>query len=369
MCRDIINAPALQFAIDEALEGLPPVLRGHRSVLGTAFRQAAQRHQNVRIARRRKTDPGWAQRKFVEGKTLYRFQERERDDLISTIREQFDDLEQVAVLAASDSPLRSDAAAFLRGLPHRAGELDEIGTAAWQITDRAQVAALRARRYEALRQSAEVTAGDLIATLCVSIDAVIRLGREAGNCLAKSETHWRRVAEGESDIWSIRNGNRVVAVLEVDRNDRRVMQAQGPGNVAISARDIHQVAQFCRTSEFSVDEDCDGLLSEFADDPVVGPTVVVVKGQVALYVEWPHAVRIDVMAKRGSMEFRRACTLTLALAFNPGLSCGEDLLVTPGLDEKIKLLGRRKVRRVVQAVALAGPGPTLVQHRLLALAA
>lgn len=56
-------------------------------------------------------------------------------------------------------------------------------------------------------------------------------------------------------------------------------------------------------------------------------------------------------------------------AVNPGLSCGEDLLVTPGLDEKIKLLGRRKVRRVVQAVALAGPGPTLVQHRLLALAA
>ena len=369
MCRDIINAPALQSAIDDALEGLPPALWGHRSALRAGLAKAAERHASVRMAKRRKCDPGWAQRKFADGNRLYRFHERERNDLIQEIKDQFEDLAQVGVLAKGDGPLRADAAAFLRGLPHRDDDLYEIGKAAWQIFERARVVALRSRRHEVLREPAQMPSGELIATLCISIDAVIRLGRDARNCLANSEAHWRRVADGHSDIWSIREGDRLVAVLEVARDDRRVVEAQGTANAAISARDIHPVAQFVRAAGFDVDEECYGLLPEFAQAPIVGPTIIVVKRRVALYVEWPLAVRIDISGENDFARLGLTKSTTLALAFDPNLSCAEDLLATPSLDAEIRRLGRRNVRRIVQAVALAGPAPTLVQHRLQALAA
>lgn len=78
MRPDIINAPALQDAIDELLEGASPALQSHRPALRAGLRRALESHESVRKALRRKSDPDWAQSKFAEGRTLHRFF---RDDL------------------------------------------------------------------------------------------------------------------------------------------------------------------------------------------------------------------------------------------------------------------------------------------------
>ena len=75
MYRDIINAPALECAVNTALEGFPDTLQSHQSQFRTYFRRAATGHNSVRQAKKRKSDPDWAVAKFNNGCTLYRFKE------------------------------------------------------------------------------------------------------------------------------------------------------------------------------------------------------------------------------------------------------------------------------------------------------
>ena len=185
MRPDIINAPALQDAIDELLEGASPALQGHLPALRAGIRRGLESHESVRKARRRESDPDWAQRKFAEGRTLHRFF---RDDLCDwEINDLLDELKQVAGIAVSGGALAADAAAFLRGLAHGREGVDGISSSAHALLGRAETAALRARRHEALRQPVDVEAGSLFGTKCVSIKDIIRLGREARNCLADRE--------------------------------------------------------------------------------------------------------------------------------------------------------------------------------------
>ncbi len=369
MRPDIINAPALQNAVDEFLEGTPPALRGHLPALRAGLHRGLESHESVRKAHRRKSDPDWAQRKFAEGRTLHRFFREDLSDW--EINDLFDELKQVAGIAASDGALAAEAAALLRGLTHGREDIDGISSSAQALLGRVEIAALRARRHEALRQPVDVAAGSLVGTKCVSIEDITRLGREARNCLADDEEYWKSFASGRIDIWSLRDGNRLVAILEA-RQDGRVTEVFGPRNAPIKLVAVSQVAAFCEVAELELEAGLD-LLPDFAASPLIARRVVMLKSRIALYAEWPTAVRIELSSKAGGLRALLGSEdgpeRTLTLSFDPEKSCAEMILGAADPRKAVKRFGRKQLRRILQNVALDQTVPSLVQHRLLALAA
>lgn len=373
MRPDIINAPALRNAIDELLEGAPPTLRGHIPALRAALRKAMETHESVRKARRRKTDPDWAQAKFDDNQNLYRFHEKKLDDW--EIEDLLAELGEVAQIVASGGVQSRKAAAFLRGLAHGDHTVDGIRRSANLIIRAHESAKLRARRHEVLRQPVDVAAGSLIGTRCVSIEDITRLGREAQNCLADNEKYWKAFADGQTDLWSLREGIRLIAVLEVERSGP-VKEVLGPANAPIGPREAGRIAAFCRAAGLRLEGAGLTVLPDFATPAVIDRRVVMLSKRVAVYSEWPTAVRIDLSGKAGDpddlMELF-GCDggpeCTLALSFDPNCSSAEEVLGRRDPREAIWRFGRKRLRRIVQGIAFGQAVPSLVQHRLLVLSA
>lgn len=372
MTREIINGAALSSAIAAALEDLPPALQPYRPTLQTYYQRSIDQHDSIRRARRRKADPGWAHQKFADGQTLYRFDESRRQDLIETIQNQFGNLLKMAVLAQDRAqPMAREAGAFLGGLAHRwDDDLEGPGRWAWNFMQCAQRAALKARRHETLREPAERLAGSLNASRCISLDAMMRLGRSAQNCLSKSSDHWEGFVFGKIDIWSLSEDAQLVAVLSVNRATNQVTEARGPHNKIIAQRHVHQVALFCRQGGWGISR-CDGLLAAYAEAPVLGPKLVVIGNTVAQYIEWPNAVRIDIGSENDDREVTEF-TLSnppavLWLAFDPVVSSGGETIAVRAPRRAIAAFGKKRLRKIVESIAMSLMTLTVVQHRLLTL--
>lgn len=369
--KDIINVPALLRAVDAALEGAPPVLLDRWPGVGTWLRRAAASHDTVRRAQARKGDPAWARAKFDQGYPLYRFREQDRDELVEDLRARLADFGKVASLAADPKrPGAQEAAAFLRGLTHRRLSLRELRDDVAVLLDRARRLSLRARTDEVLRSPADFAAGDLIGTRCGSVREIIGLGQEARNCLAENETYWEGFVSGQTDIWSLRREDRLVAVLKVQRGGACVVEAKGPGNQPIGFHDARDVALFCEASGLTISRGCEGLLPNYASPFVIEPRVVPLGQEVALYAEWPAAVRIDLSGGVELLEDWDGRTRRiLALAFDPARPLAVAVLDGPDPRDAVKAFGRKALRRIVRIAAMEQVTPSLVQHRLLALAA
>lgn len=370
MRRDIINDDALRTAIKELLEGAPPALQGHLPALRISLRRGLEGHESVRQARRRKGDPDWAQKKFAEGHALHRFFRSDLEDW--EITGLLDDLEQIAGIAAGGGGIAGEAAAFLRGLTHCRDNIDGMNASARTLLKRAETMALRAKRYEALRHPVEVVTGSLVGTKCVSIDDIVKLGREARNCLDDEKAYWKSFVSGRTDIWSLRESGRLVAVLQA-RQDGPVTEAFGPGNAKIGLTAACQVATFCQAAGLRLEKAGLDLLPDFAKSPLIARRVVMLKSRIALYAEWPSAVRIDlsggVGGRRALFESEEGPEHTLTLAFDPRKSCAEEILGASDPRKAVERFGRKRLRRIVQSIAMDQTVPSLVQHRLLALAA
>lgn len=261
MTRNIINGSAFQLAIEEALEELPAVLQNYHPALKSFYGRTTDRHATIHRARRRKEDPAWAHRKFHEGVKLYRFNGRRKQDLLRWIRCDFDGLAEIAVLAQQRGrPMAREAGAFLKGLRHKGGR---SFWDLWLILANARSADVKAMRHQILREPAERIAGALVASRCSSLDAIIRLGRFAENCLDQNETYWDKFVSGEIDIWSFREHGLLVAIATVNRVSNEVVEALAPRNRGIAYRHICDVALFSRNAGFSISKSCEASLVEY----------------------------------------------------------------------------------------------------------
>ena len=372
MGPDVINAPALQTAITSALEGLPPALRSHRAGLQTYLFRAAANHSSVRRAHRRKNDPEWAKAKFAKGEILYRFAEDERQKLARDVEFLVEELKEVAALAAKPNhPLAGEIVALLRGLSHRRDDMGNLKQEVMELTCRAVRAAFRAKRHDLLRNAATVKTDGLQGTLCVSLGQIVRLGRQSQNCLAENVDYWQRFVSGALDIWALREGDRLVAVLAVERDKSCVSEALGPGNVCLALEEAQRVARFCARAEWTIGARCEGLLPDFAGPILVGPLRTMIGKRVVLYAEWQHAVRIDMSPplEEDSHFFYADRNKVLTLVFDPAKPCADEILAGPDPREAVCRFGAKWLRKIVSSVALGQAAPTLVQHRLLVLAA
>lgn len=372
MRPDIINAPALHQAIERIMEGAPPALQVYGSALRAGLRSAAEGHPGIRRARRRRTDPDWAQAKFANRVPLWRFHgdhgfEEDFEELLAA-------LSQVGAIAAEGEGLSGEAAAFLRGLPHRALSERDLWIAANDLTERHAVARLWTRRDEPMRAPLRIEDEVAVAVRCATISEIIRLSREARNCL-KEKDHWTAFAREEANVWSVRAEGRLLAVLWADRAGR-VTEIRAPSNATVPVADVQAVARLCVRAGLDLGG-CEGdVLPAFAEAPRLVRWVRV-KDRVAVYAEWQGAVRIDLGCEADGRRGWPLFTIgpasdpdrTLALGFDAAVPCGAGALGEDGPGRAVRRFGRKWVRRVVGAVALEETAPSLVQHRLLALAA
>jgi|TARA_R100001369_G_scaffold91609_1_gene133406 hypothetical protein len=370
MRRDIINASALQNAINELLEGgTPPSLQGHLTTIRSGIHRAAEHHCSVRKARRRKGDPDWAQRKITNGHTLYRFDVGDKY-FEPEIKELIRELGKVVDIASGRGVFSGPANAFLRGLSHtRQRDLDELLSGALKLVDQAEIAAFRAQRHEVLRDPVRIMVGPLIGSPCVSIGDVMQLGREAQNCLADNRDYWEEFRSGDYDFWSLRQEDRLIAVLKVEKGENQVVEALGPSNNTIGINDVRQVATFCKEAGLRIGAKCDGLCADYAAPFQVEPTLIKIKGRFAIYAEWPTAVRIDMRKEDASGLAFLYQTKVLELSFDSQRSCVDMVFEGQNHLHEVKAFGRKELRKIVRHVAMCQTNPTLVQHRLLALAA
>ncbi|WP_156362858.1 hypothetical protein [Rubellimicrobium mesophilum] len=371
---DIINAPALQKVVEDTLQGGPPALRGYRPAVRACIRRLAAEHRSVKKARLRKSDPEWARAKAEAGHALYRFDEAEVAPLVRTIQRTLGWLGQVAELAGNRHlPLSREAGVFLRGLSHRRDDIMVLGLEARHLVQESEQAVLKAdlyaKRLQPLREPAEIKAGDLIGRRCTTIDEIVQLGRRAQNCLSHRNEYWARFAAGESDFWVLQSGDRLAAILEVKCRTRCVAAAEGPDGATISLRDARGVALFCKAAGLEIGQRCEGVMLDFAAPFLVEPRVVEVEGRIMAYAEWPTAFRIDLGPEPGQRTSGHGPASTLALSFDPSRSVATAILEGQDLCRAVESFGREAIRKVVQTVALDQATPTLVQHRLLALAA
>jgi len=268
------------------------------------------------------------------------------------------------------------ATALLRGLAHRRDYFGDLGVITENFLAQIQSAALKARRHEILRAPAESVTGSLVASRCVSLDAIMRIGRSADNCLAESGDYWTDFVSGTRDIWAFREDARLVAILAVSRSLNEVLEVRGPRNRKIAFRHIRDLALFCRERNFTIWESCEGLLAEFAECPVLGPKVIVFDDCVVEYAEWSNAVRVDwssavetsVADENDEIWFKKPQAV-LTLAFDPASSCAREILDGRDFGKAITAFGEATLRKIVKTIAMDQATPSLVQHRLLALTA
>ena len=94
---------------------------------------------------------------------------------------------------------------------------------------------------------------------------------------------------------------------------------------------------------------------------------------VAEYAEWTNAVRIDFGSELVDREITDFAMdnlrVILSLTFDPATSCAAEILDSRDPRDAICTFGKKRLRKIMKIIALNEITPTLVQHRLLALAA
>ena len=362
--REIINLDEFNTAIDAGLCNLPTVLAGHRTELRKFLEQAVREHRNIERARRRKSDPDWAQTKFAAGHPLYRF--CDEDGIIaSDIRELVSTLTKLAKMASTDKtcPFAHEASSLLKGMAHRNDGMDHLEVDCEHLLQKKSRAVLLAGRCEIVRDTAPISFERLEAVPCRSLDDVISLGKEATNCLANWMEHWESFTKNRKDFWSIRRGGKLVGVLSMSNNE--VEEIFASNNKVLAYDDSIAVARFCAAAGWTLKAGCEGILPQFAGPVIVGPTRLLFGNWIAIYIEWETAVRID-LSKDPSHPWLREPT-SLLLAFDQDRPLADMVLNGAGPRSEVSDFGKKRLRKVMHQVAMGQHTPTLVQHRLMAL--
>lgn len=258
-----------------------------------------------------------------------------------------------------------EAVALIRGLPHGSDDLTDVAMKIAELRGAAADRALLARNDEVLREPRAVESDGLTGSLCTSLGQVRALGRAAQNCLERTSHYWEKFLSGGSDFWAVRRGGRLVAVVQNNRGTAQVIEAKGPRNRPLPLGDVQAVARFCVAAGLAIDRGCDDLLPQFAGPLVVGPRHVRIEDAVAVYAEWDRAVLIAV---NSSGRLRPRCD-RLALSFDADRPVAAAVIDGDTCAREVRQFGPKMLRRIVGAIALDQREPTLVQHRLLALAA
>lgn len=268
MYPNLIDAPALFAAVEEALANAAPPLKPWRSYLRNPLYRALLARAIPATAKRRRSDPEWAQRAFDRKERLYRLGDR-LDAVAAKLPDLMDDLTRIGSISSRpEHPMRMEATRFLRSLPHwkpevvrrgrrKTGFHPQLHWLAMEFLDRADTAWCRVYRGVHFGEPCVRQIGALTGTRCTSIDEIVSLGREARNCLADIHQTHLQFYRGREEIWSLRAGDDLVAILRVELEPEPVItELLGPGNEVSVAGYGNDLIQWLVTVGIKVGVDC-----------------------------------------------------------------------------------------------------------------
>lgn len=266
MIRNFINLPDLHTLIAHEVTAAPlpadlkpPLDRLLRHVLPSL----PVGHRDLPRA----GDPAWAHRAARADQPLFRLDDRARRDARAAIRAVLLDVETLVEIAArAGHPHAAACARCLRGIDHWRNlpwiHEDSLipGLDHWKdplsgsLAERVD-AALNAGEQENLpRFSARVLRhGGVEGRRATTLAEVRALGREARNCLARVESWSTRPLAGASEIWALRHGGQLVAVLS-RKDDGTVDALNGPENDPVAPERFWPVLSWLAASGFPLGE-------------------------------------------------------------------------------------------------------------------
>ncbi|SDE01512.1 hypothetical protein SAMN05421538_103250 [Paracoccus isoporae] len=262
MRRNFIDSPRLASAITQQLSLTPPCLQPHLDTLRRLLTRYLPEMELGERALPEPDDPGWAQEKAEQGAILFRLGpegEIRARQVIAEFLLFFESLVQIS--EDRNHPYRERAMRHLRGGPHWKPQTED-GCRDGRLSDYLQLESFLGRAYEAKRKSrqyrpfarpATIATDDLVGTRATTIAEIISIGREADNCLS---SHWmaKQIMRKGHDVWMIKAGGEVVAVIELDVTGR-IHEMSAPGNGhSFSGRGFELIA-WCRKAGFCARSD------------------------------------------------------------------------------------------------------------------
>lgn len=267
MTLNLIDTPEFHALIDRELAAaasvLSPWLPGVRSFL----RRHLLGPNHATRTRPSSLDPEWVRTRFAQGELLHRLGKQGLRRAALDVGQMVDLLVEIASVAREPGhPFGPEAAALLRSLSHVRRPAN--GANALVIAQinafprRARTALLRARRHQPICAPETIRAGSLTGTRCTTMNEVLNLGSEARNCLASPLQRHLGIQAGEEEIWALRSPERLVAVLAIRLEPRRLVELSGPDNKTGVSGHGADLADWCRAAGVMVSRRCQIRLAD-----------------------------------------------------------------------------------------------------------
>lgn len=261
MTLNLIDTVELHALIDRELAGAPSILSPWLPGVRRFLRKQFPSPDHATLARPSSLDPEWVRMRFAQGERLHRLGRQGLRRTGLDLGEMVDRLVEIAAVASEPGhPLRPEAAALLRSLPHaRRRANGRAAPAVAQVnafSHRARTALIRATRHQPICAPETICAGLLTGARCTTMDEVLNLGSEAGNCLASPMKRHLGIQAGEEEIWALRSPEGLVAVLAIRLDPRRLVELSVLDNEAGMSGHGADLANWCRAAGVMVSRRC-----------------------------------------------------------------------------------------------------------------
>ena len=233
---------------------------------------------------RGKTEADWVGREREQGTRLVRFDLARCSAFSATLDQLIQDLAAIARIADSEHAATARAARkFLKG--RSVIEADSRSEMLERLENRLLRDVVKARMTERVIVPEPMKLHGLNFVAMDSPAAIDALGNEAGNCLRRRFANGDRfytaangLLGGTTQIWAVRSGGALVAVMEVDLQEARLCEIKGQAN-ATAPRFLAEAlyAFMARQNLRAADADCAaiGVIPALMDHDRSAPDAVI----------------------------------------------------------------------------------------------
>lgn len=231
-----------------------------------------------------KAEHDWVRKERSQGARIVQFDPSRCGTFSATLDELIQDLAAIARIADSGhaSPARA-ARKFLKGKSViEAGSRSEMLE---RLENRLLRDVVKARMTERVIVPEPMMLQGLSFVAMDSPAAIDALGNEAGNCLRRRFADGDRfykaadgLLKGTTQIWAVRSGNALVAVMEVDIEKARICEIKGPANATAPRFMAESLYDFMRRQNLcAAGADCGsiGVIPALLDRDRTAPDTVI----------------------------------------------------------------------------------------------
>ena len=276
--RHLLDQTSLDAAVAQQLQAAPAMLGRHVPALYRILRRDLLLLPLGDRVQPSADDPLWARRRAARHQPVHRLGSKGAIAVRQLVSDLLFTLERLALTAnRKDHPFYFEIVKKLRGIPHwkigpglsdelkRLPDLSTLYGLQQLCDDIRHADACAAAETEP--PTPKVRVGRLVGTRHRKCEEILALGREANNCLL-SDWRLRKVFSKEEQIWALRSGDNLVAVLSAEA-DGRITEILGPRNRVRLGSCILEIAAFVPAAGLTVGSDITVRLADLVPEASV----------------------------------------------------------------------------------------------------